>query len=149
MSEVLLSVIGAPIILAKMLETIDGYTKVPMNEIEHAKNKILQDQAYEQLLAYIYLENADQAKYGSILSGLDTQNSLGNNQYPKTVSEANSVLSNHQFDNINKSSSKTTNKNSGEQTKRDPEQDKINLLFAQLVGKCYCCGKAGHRSPEC
>jgi len=148
MSEVLLSVIGAPIILAKLLETIDGYTKDPMNEIDDAKNKILQDQAFEQLLAYIYLENADQAKYGSILSGLDTQNSLGNDQYPKTVSEANSVLSNHRF-NTNKSLIKTTNKNSGEQSKRDPEQDKINLSFAQLVGKCYCCGKAGHRSPEC
>jgi hypothetical protein len=23
------------------------------------------------------------------------------------------------------------------------------LLFAQLKGKCYCCGKPGHRSPEC
>ena len=119
-----------------------------MNEIEHAKNKILQDQAFEQLLAYIYLENADQAKHGSILSGLDTQNSLGNDRYPKTVSEANSVLSNHRFD-TNKSQINTTNKNSGEQSKQDPEQDKINLPFAQLVGKCYCCGKAGHRSPEC
>ena len=95
MSEVLQSVIGAPIILAKLLKSIDGYTKVPMSKIDHAKNKILQDQAYEQLLAYIYLENADQVKYGTILSGLDTQNSLGNDQYPKTMSEANSVLSNH------------------------------------------------------
>ena len=148
MSEVLLSVMGTPIILAKLLETINGYTKAPMNEIDHSKNKILQNQAFEQLLAYIYLENADQAKYGSILSGLDTQNSLGNDQYPKTVSEANSVLSNHQFD-TNKSLTKTTNKHSGEQTKQEPEQEKINLSFAQLEGKCYCCGKAGHKSPQC
>jgi hypothetical protein len=148
MSEVLLSLLGAPIILAKLLETINGYTKVPTNEIKHAKKKILQNQAFEQFLAYIYLESANQAKYGSILSGLDTQNSLGNEQYTKTVSEANSVLSNHRFD-TNKSSTKATNKHLGEQAKQEPEQEKINLSFAQLKGKCYCCGKAGHKSPQC
>jgi hypothetical protein len=143
MSEVLLSVIGTPIILAKLLETTNGYTKVPTSDIDIAKNKILQDQAYEQLLAYIYLENADQAKYGTILSGLDTQNSLGNDQYPKTVSEANSILSNHCFDSI-KSPTKMTNKLSSEQSKKETEPEKINLTFAQLEGKCYCCGKVGH-----
>ena len=148
MSEVLQSVIGTPIILAKLLESTDGYTKMPMDEIEHEKNKILQDQMHEQLLAYIYLENADQAKYGTILSGLDTQNSLGNDQYPRTVAEANSVLSNHRFDSI-KTTHKTPGKSSNEQPKKETEQEKLNLTFAQLVGKCYCCGKAGHRSPEC
>ena len=143
MSEVLLSVIGAPIILAKLLETTNGYTKVPASDIDIAKNKILQDQAHKQLLAYIYMENANQAKYGTILSGLDTQNSLGNNQYPRTVSEANSVLSNYQFDSI-KNPNKLTNNQSTEQSKRESEPEKINLTFAQLEGKCYCCGKAGH-----
>jgi hypothetical protein len=23
------------------------------------------------------------------------------------------------------------------------------LSFAQMEGKCYCCGKPGHRSPDC
>ena len=148
MNEVLQSVIGAPIVLAKVLESINGYTKVPTNEIDHKKNKILQDQLHEQLLAYIYMENADQTKYGTILSGLDTQNSLGNDQYPKTVSEANSVLSNHRFDST-KASNKNPNKSSNEQQKKETDPEKMNLTFTQLVGKCYCCGKAGHRSPEC
>jgi hypothetical protein len=44
------------------------------------------------------MEKADKLKYGSILSGLDTQQSLDNHQFPKTITEANKVLSNHQFD---------------------------------------------------
>ena len=41
------------------------------------------------------------------------------------------------------------NKNSQETSKKDKELEKINLSFAQMEGKCYCCGKAGHISPQC
>ena len=44
------------------------------------------------------MENADQDKYGSILTGLNTQKTLKNDQYPKTVTDANNVLSCHRFD---------------------------------------------------
>ena len=29
------------------------------------------------------------------------------------------------------------------------DEQEITLSFAQLEGKCYCCGKPGHRLPEC
>jgi hypothetical protein len=45
------------------------------------------------------MENADKVKYGTLLSGLQTQISLSNNQYPKTLLEANNVLSNFKADN--------------------------------------------------
>jgi hypothetical protein len=45
------------------------------------------------------MENGDKVKYGTLLSGLQTQISLGNNQYPKTLVEANKVLSNFKADN--------------------------------------------------
>jgi hypothetical protein len=33
---------------------------------------------------------------------------------------------------------------------KEQEQDKIpSLSFAQMEGKCYCCGKAGHKLPVC
>ena len=59
---------------------------------------LCQEKAFQQLLAYTYLENSDKNKYGSLLTGLQTQQSLKNNQYPKLITEATNVLSNHRFD---------------------------------------------------
>jgi hypothetical protein len=64
---------GSPIILTKIVNGTTGYFENPTNEIEKQKNKILENQAFEQLFAHTYLNNADQVKYGSILSGLSTQ----------------------------------------------------------------------------
>ena len=44
--------------------------------------------AYKRFTTFLYLENADRTKYGSLLSGLATQYSLGQDQYPLTVEEA-------------------------------------------------------------
>jgi hypothetical protein len=70
------------------------------------KDKIVacQEKAFQQLLAYTYMESTDKAKYGSLLTGLQTQQSLENNQYPKTIMEANNVLSVHRFDSPTKKS---------------------------------------------
>jgi len=61
---------------------IEGYTK----------------KASEQLFAFLYSENASQGKYWSILRSLNSQKSLGNDHYPRTITEANNVLSNNIFD---------------------------------------------------
>jgi hypothetical protein len=116
--------------------------------MQKEKNTVLEEQAFEQLLAFNYLENADQSKYRSILSGLITQQSLGNNQYPKSIGEANNILSNHHFNAI-KPGTKFFNKNSNNNSKKELEQERINLSFAQLEGKCYCCSKPRHKSPQC
>ena len=66
--EVLESHIGGPIILTKIVEKMDGY-----KENEPDKIEICQKKAFNQFLGFLYLENADQAKYGTILTGLSTQ----------------------------------------------------------------------------
>ena len=114
------------------------------------KNKQFEEDIFEQFLAYLYLDNSDQTKYGSILAGLITQQLLKNDQYPKTITKANNVLSNHKFDQVKSyKNHSNTNKNPQKTSKKDKESEKINLSFAQVEGKCYCFGKTGHMSPQC
>lgn len=120
------------------------------NQDDPGKNKKLEKQVFDQFLGYIYLEAVDQTKYGSILTGLNTQQSLGNDQYPKTITEANNVLSNHKFDTV-KTTAKVhpATKNTIDNSKKEPSQENLPLSFAQMEGKCYCCGKTGHKLPTC
>ena len=87
--DILESHLGEPIRLTKYVKIVcndeserEGYTK----------------KVSEQLFAFLYLENAIQDKYGSILSSLNLQKKVGNYQYPRTITEKNNVLSNHNFD---------------------------------------------------
>lgn len=144
--DVLKSHIGGPIILTKIVEATPEYC-----EADDEKREKLREQVYNQFLAYLYLDNADKAKYGSILAGLNTQQSLGNDQYPKSITESNNVLSNHKFDATptKAGSKKNATENNKEQKDDGKEDEEVNLSFAQLEGRCYCCGKAGHKSPSC
>ena len=146
--DVLKSHVGGPIILTKIVEAMPMY-----EESDAEKREKLQEQVYNQFLAYMYLDNADKSKYGSILTGLNTQQSLGNNQYPKSITESNNVLSNHRFDATPKpggrGKAQNENNKSKEQKGDEKEDEEVNLSFAQMEGKCYCCGKAGHKSPSC
>ena len=57
---------------------------------------------------YLYLENSNHDKHGPIIQNMNSQKSLGNDQYPRTIVEANNVLSNHKFD-INKNKKQYNN----------------------------------------
>ncbi|KAL7578529.1 hypothetical protein ACA910_011590 [Epithemia clementina (nom. ined.)] len=141
--DVLESHIGGPIELTKVVIAEKGY--------DINKHKEFVKKIFEQFLTYVYIDNADKNKYGSLLSGLATQHSLGNNQYPTEIVEATNVLSNHRFD---KSPQKKQNENKQDSNTKDRKEGKdgqepLMMSFAQMEGKCYCCGKAGHKSPEC
>jgi len=88
------------------------------------------------------------------MRNLNSQRSLGTDQYPKTAVDACEVLSNHKFDNFNKTIKKKEQKGKGDgnhkyESSNTKEDDSAVLSFAQLEGKCYCCGKPGHKSPNC
>jgi hypothetical protein len=97
-------------------------------------------------MAYLYMENADKSKYGSLLTQLQTQFSLGNNQYPQTIADANNLLSNHKFDHASKNRQLMTR---NESINENNVGENPELSFSQLKGKCYCCGKTGHKSTSC
>jgi hypothetical protein len=141
--------VGGPLILEKYVKTMEGY-----DEDDLSKMTVLVKEASERLLAYLYLENSDQDKYGSILRNLNSQKSLGNDQYPKTIVETNNVLSSDAFDankikkqDQNHQNQKQANKNKIKESKEDEES--TLLSFGQMEGSCYCCGRAGHKSPDC
>ena len=125
--EVLESPIGGPIILTRIVKTIQGYINLPTQEVEAEKNRKYEEDVFEQFLAYLYLDNSDQTKYGSILAGLITQQSIKNDQYTKNITEANNVLSNHKFDQVKPQKGHTNViKNPQETSKKDKESEKIN-----------------------
>ena len=81
-TEVLETHTGGPIILEKLINK-------NMTDIKGLTDKeMMTRQVSDGFLAYLYLEQADKGKYGSILQGLTTQLSLGNDQFPKTMIEA-------------------------------------------------------------
>ena len=66
------------------------------------------------------------AKYGLLLTGLQSQQSMENNQCPTAIVEANNVLSEHKFDNTNTYKQGKSNENT------DDIQDPLTLSFAQF-----------------
>jgi hypothetical protein len=142
--DLLESHLGRPLIIKKIAESLPEYDVSDPVSIRKCQEK-----TFEKFLAYFYLENADRTKYGSLLNGLNTQQLLGNNQYPKSVTEANNVLSNHRMDNPAKMKREQDDKFKQKAKDEESKEQEINLSFAQLEGKFYCCGKPGHHSPTC
>ena len=114
--------------------------------------------ASEKLYAFIYLENSNQNKFAGVIKTLNQQKSFGNYQFPNTIVEASEILSNHNYENNKiKNAQRNANKINAEinKTIEKGENQNVNqapiptLSFAQLKIRCYCCGKKGHKSPQC
>jgi hypothetical protein len=74
--------------LTRYMTTLPDYEKNHVGKVKKCR-----DLAFKNFLAFAYLENSDQGKYGSLLSGLKSQQSLVNNQYRTSITNTNSVLS--------------------------------------------------------
>jgi hypothetical protein len=67
-----------------------------MKPIQIKQDK-MQKGLYVQWTEYMLMKNSDQGKYGSLMTSLTTQFSMGTNQYPKDVMAAVDILTNHRF----------------------------------------------------
>jgi hypothetical protein len=91
------------------------------------------------------MKNSDQGKYGSLMTSLTTQFSMGTNQYPKDVMAAVDILTIHRFDkkepkNINQ---RNRNRNDNNTASTTTTQSSFNQE-ALKKATCYCCGKKGY-----
>ena len=39
--------------------------------------------------------------------------------------------------------------NNKEYNEEEEKDEPMPINFVQIKGKCYCCGKPGHKSPSC
>ena len=142
--DIAVSHLGGPIILTKVVPKMNDYDETDADKVTKC-----QEQAWNQFLGYMYLEQSDKQKYGTLTTGLATQQSLNNDQYPKSITHANNVLSNHKFDTPEKRNPRNPQKNTkGDET----SEESPTLAFTQtygLEGKCYVCGKDNHKAPQC
>ena len=141
--EIFQSHLGGSLIIPKLVREHDNFVE---NDTE--QNMKVVEEVYQQFLAYIFMEQSDQTKYGSLMVNLSSQHSLSNDQYPRTMSQATNVLSNHRHDETSRKRDK--NRKDNEETEESDEKDQpMPLSFAQIEGKCYCCGSTKHKSPAC
>ena len=52
----------------------------------------------DQFHAYLYLDNCDRTRYGSVVSHLKEELLLKKDKYPKTLLDAHNVIENHELD---------------------------------------------------
>ena len=86
------------------------------------------------------------------MTGLSSQFALRNDQHPKDLTTAYGAscqtchdTKKHKAEQRNKAKN-----NEKEEDKKDLTPEQIpKLSFAQIEGKCHCCGKKGHKSPNC
>ena len=90
-------------------------------------------------MAFLLLRNAGSRKYGSLKRGFQTQHSLGNDQYPKTVTKMFEVLQSHQWDatygaHVKKKKNK---RREAENQNNESDTSPQGTLLAQKV-VCFC-----------
>ena len=85
---------GGPFLIPNLVQKEADFDEFGDVEV----NQQCMNDVYERFLAFIFMQQSDHDKYGTLLKTLNAQHSLHNNQYPKTVSEASNVLSNHKHD---------------------------------------------------
>jgi hypothetical protein len=132
--------------LTKFIENTREYQDEPDVDKQNKMYKA----AYPRWTAYMLMKNSDQGKYGSLMTSLTTQFSMGTNQYLEDVLKAVDILTNHRFD-------KREPKNNNQKNKKRNDDNTASTITTQSSfnqedtknAQCYCCSKKGHYANKC
>ena len=138
-------------ILDGFVETLPDYR----NETDITIQAALKTAAFETWMSYLLIVKSDKTKYGSLINGLQSQFSMGTDQYPRTILGATDILATHSFDQSfyeKKKKFKPQRNGSRSNSSSTPRQSTSpEASFAQGSNTivCHCCGEPGHISPRC
>ena len=99
-------------------------------------------------MAYILIRGSDQSKYGKFNKGLESQFSLDNSQYTKTIVTAVDALNNHNFDMKYYESQKRNR----DRSRPEPNEKTSETGFSQKTEKniiFHCYDKPGNIISKC
>ena len=121
----------------------------PGNAVRVAGQKKLKDDAHEAWLAMIFLMNADQKRYGTLMDDLQDSFTRNRDEYPKTLEGVMDLLDNRKIVNKKSQAEDINNKSDAEEDKEN--KTKTDSSFAQkntIEPKCICCNE-GHHYRSC
>jgi hypothetical protein len=134
--------------LKKFIENTREYQDEP----DVDKQSKMYKASYPRWTAYMLMKKSDQGKYGSLMTSLTTQFSMGTNQYTEDVLKAVDILTNHRFDKRepknNNNNPKNKNWNNDDTALTITTQSSFNQEDAKNA-QCYSCGKKGHYTNKC
>ena len=152
-----------------MLHEFVAHTKEHEDETDGAKQDEMKKGSFESWMSCLCVAQASADKCGSLVEGFNTQCSLENNQFPKTMTRASDVSSDHKLDEAwrdklkkkkDKDKEKKSNWNNDHNNENDTkntnnneeqEQEKLDTSFRQQGDEttCHVCGEHNHLATEC
>ena len=165
-SDVLLSHVGKSFHFPKLVEEHPDYQILAQasilassatatnKQVASDKIKSIQREVMDEFYGYLYLENANKSRYGSIQKGMDThyvqrKDETEKHQYPKDLQSAQEIIRTHRYDPGYKDKKKNKQKEEkNASSNKDKDEDNIKLSFTQMKSTCYCCG-CNHKLTDC
>jgi len=109
--------------------------------------KRIKKEVFEAFCAYLLLQNSYQGHYHSLFTKFETEFTLHNDEYPKTMAAMEEALTSYKKD---KPPPSTTSKDT-KTTKPSTDTETQATSFAQMKPGEYCwiCGKLDHKKTTC
>ena len=110
---------------------------------------------HEKLMAYTFLLGADRNRSGKLVEDLSNNFTMGDNKYPKDLTQAINLVSNHKNNINNNNYKKYNNNNYNNNNKKHEHQSTYNQMEKSKNHRsgrktfCYICGDETHIAPDC